>query len=89
MSNLYEIMAKINETTVTETKFKPREAANVKPTKNGMKSSGLSTICFNKIAIPTQGSKAPTVNKVFIGIPSIGNAVFNAVTALDPKMCHE
>ena len=33
------------------------------------------TICFNKIAIPTHGNNDPTVNKVFIANPSIGNVV--------------
>ena len=45
-----------------------------------MKSTAFVTICFNKIAIPTHGNNDPTVNKVFIANPSIGNVVLISST---------
>ncbi|ETJ24793.1 hypothetical protein Q604_UNBC17967G0001, partial [human gut metagenome] len=58
----------------------------VNPTKNGMKSTAFSTICFKRMAIPTHGRREPTVKRVFIGIPSNGRAVFKAVTASAPNL---
>ncbi len=66
--------------------FNPILAANVNPKKNGIKSTAFVTTCFNKIAIPTQGSKLPTVNSVFIAIPSIGNVVLIASTTGTPNL---
>ena len=67
-------------------RFNPILAANVNPKKNGIKSTAFVTTCFNKIAIPTQGSKLPTVNSVFIAIPSIGNVVLIASTTGTPNL---
>ena len=75
-------LAGIGDSLIVGTKLIPNEAANVKPKKKGMKSTALVTICFNRIAIPTQGSKDPTVNKVFIAKPSIGKiSLINSTTS--------
>ena len=51
-----------------------------------MKSTAFVTICFNKIAIPTHGNNDPTVNKVFIAKPSIGNVVLINSTTSAPNL---
>ena len=55
------------------------DAASTNPNKNGTKSAAFFTICFKRIAIPTQGSKEPTVNNVIIAMPSIGNVFLGVI----------
>ena len=64
----------------------PNAAASAKPTKNGMKSTALVMICFNRMAIPTHGRSEPTVKMVFIGIPSIGSTSLIRFTISAPTM---